>query len=98
MTLFNSLANDGNARLNADSIAMVIAGDQKQIELATYDHFVAVKAICNDKQKTKFDKIIGDVTKMMNGPHHGAPPRDGQGPPPPPPGGPDDRKGPPENE
>ena len=91
--LFNNLNNSSNTTI-ADSFAGLIANNQKQIEVATYNHFVQVRAICTDDQKATFDKIIGDVTRMMSGPRQGPPgkhPGDGQGPP-------DGRPGPPEND
>jgi hypothetical protein len=83
--LFANLGNEKNG-INTDSLAQLIANNQKQIELVTYSHFAQVRAICTDTQKAEFDKIIGDVIKKMNGPGNGGPPppREGQGPPPPP--------------
>jgi protein CpxP len=57
-----------------------IAKDQKQLELATFNHFQKVRVMCDDNQKKKFDEIIGDVLKMMAGPPPGP-----KGPPPGPP-------------
>jgi hypothetical protein len=98
--LFDNIKNKNTN--NADSLTQLIANNQKQIELVTYKHFSQVRDICTDAQKTEFDKIIGDVTRMMNGPHPGPPPGDRQGPPPPgregPDGLPNNRPGPPENE
>ena len=105
--LFAHMKNDGKASLNTDSLAQLIAANQKQIELVTYEHFRVVRTLCNDAQKAEFDNIIGDVIKKMNGPGNGPhPPRPGgEGPPPPdgerppPPEGqrppPDGRAGPP---
>jgi len=57
----------------ADSVATKIGGYQKGIEICTYDHFKKVYALCDEKQKTKFKNIIGDVLTRM-APHHGRPP------------------------
>jgi len=92
--LFASLKNGSQNNINPDSIAQLIANNQKQIEIVTYQHFRQVRTLCTEAQKTDFDKIIGDVIKQMNGPGHGGPP---------PPGGPGpegnpppvDREGPP---
>ena len=53
-----------------------IAKGEKQIDLATFNHFQKVRALCDDNQKKKFDEIIGDVLKMMAppGPEHDNPP------------------------
>lgn len=106
--LFANLKNEHGSSGNTDSLAQLIANNQKQIEVVTYNHFAQVRTICTDAQKAEFDKIIGDVIKKMNGPGPGGPhppTPDGQGPPPdrehgddrpqdgPPP--PEDRGGPP---
>ena len=99
--LFANLKNDENTGINTDSLAQLIANNQKQIEVVTYLHFRQVKALCTGAQKKEFDDIIDDVTKMMGGHGHGGPPPPpgGQGPQPdrerggnPPP---DERDGPP---
>ncbi|HEU4717680.1 MAG TPA: periplasmic heavy metal sensor [Bacteroidia bacterium] len=58
---------------------------QSKIETATFDHFLAVRAICNDEQKEKFSSIIAEALRMMQ--PHGGPPMNGgpgmNGPPPP---------------
>ena len=85
--LFTNLKYAGNGGLNTDSLAQLIANNQKQVELVTYNHFAAVRALCTEPQKAIFDNIITDVIKKMNGgPHKGPPPGDGpppgEGPPP----------------
>ena len=60
--------------------AALISENQRGIELATFNHFQKVRAICNAEQKKHFDEIINDVLKQMGRPH-GKP---GEGPPPPP--------------
>jgi len=102
--LFSGLKTDSPATATADSLAALIANNQKQIELVTFHHFEQVRKICTAAQKTEFDNIIGDVMKKMNGPGHGGPPGrpgsdgppDGGGPPPPDgQGPPPDGQGPP---
>jgi len=102
--LFSNLTANAPHTSSPDSMAQLIANNQRQIELVTYNHFAAV---CTDQQKIEFDKIIGEVTKMMSGHGRGnRPPGDHQGPPPPgdhqgppPPDGPPHHDpGPPENE
>jgi hypothetical protein len=102
--LFGNLKNETTGAVEADSLAKHIADNQKQIEMVTYNHFAQVRAICTDAQKTEFDRIIGEVTKKMNGnPRNGPPPRGDRprgpqddGNPPPPPR--QDRPGHPENQ
>ena len=89
--LFNNLKNADNPGINTDSLAQLIANNQKQIERGTYDHFAQVRTICTNEQKADFDKIIMDVIrKMMPGRPKG---KNGDGHQPP-----NDRPGPPENE
>ena len=73
----------------------------EQSEILTFHHFQQIRNLCTDTQKTKFDKIIQEVLRMMappprgggrpNGPppqgENGRPPRedDQHEPPPPPP-------------
>ena len=96
--LFANLNNPNRDTLLADSLTNLIATTQKQIEIITYNHFRQVRAICTDKQKPEFDRIIDDVIKKMNG-RGGPPPPDGHRPPPDgpeaPPPPPDDREPPP---
>ncbi len=79
-TLFATLGSNPN-NINADSIGQLIATNQKEIEMVTYNHFKQVRAICTPEQQKEFDNIIADVIKKMNGPHGGPPPHDRQGPP-----------------
>mgnify|MGYP003346022871 FL=1 len=75
-----------------DSVASLIAGKQKEIELVTYAHFGQLRALCTDSQKKGLDNIMSDVIKKMNGSPNrpadrpGPPPGDGHEAPPPPPG------------
>ena len=87
-----------NSNPFVDSLTNLIGFKQRQIEATTYWHFAQVRKLCTDRQKAEFDKIIGEVTKLMSGQSHGnRPPGDHQGPPPPD-GPPHHDPGPPENE
>lgn len=50
---------------DAEAIATEIGAGQKETEMVTFRHFQKVKDLCNDEQKEKFDKVIGDALKMM---------------------------------
>ncbi|MCW3121618.1 MAG: hypothetical protein JWQ38_1110 [Flavipsychrobacter sp.] len=93
-TLFATLS--GKTTTNADSLGQLIAKNQQDIELVTYKHFMQVRTLCTDEQKAKFDEIIGEVIKKMNGHGGPPPPPDGHGPPPDGQGPPPDGEGPPE--
>lgn len=54
----------------ADSIAF----GQKQMEMVTFRHFQAVRALCRPEQQPKFDAVIGEALQNMSGPP-GGPPR-----------------------
>jgi protein CpxP len=88
--LFGNLDTAGGAGVNADSLGQVLASIQKEIELATYRHFVAVRAICTPAQQVTFDHIIEDVMRKMNGGPRPQGDRPG-----PPPDGPEGERGPP---
>ena len=82
--LFANLKNEDQKNNFTDSLTRLIASNQKEIEMVTYNHFAQVRTICTDAQKKDFDNIIGEVIKKMNGGpggHH-PPPGDGHGPPP----------------
>ncbi|HWB63026.1 MAG TPA: periplasmic heavy metal sensor [Chitinophagales bacterium] len=71
-----------------EQIVDSIGASRKEIELITFRHFQQVRALCTPEQQKKFDKVIGEMMKLM-GPHPGGPPtgKNGDGPPPPPEGG-----------
>ena len=77
-TLFATLGSNPS-NINADSLGQLIATNQKEIEMVTYNHFKQVRTICTPEQQKEFDNIIADVIKKMNGPG-GPPPHDRQGP------------------
>jgi periplasmic protein CpxP/Spy len=82
--LFNNLKTGDTSNVAADSLAGLIANNQREIDMVTYRHFLLVRALCTDTQKREFDNIIVDIMRKMGGPHGGPPPpRDGEGPPPP---------------
>lgn len=65
-----------------DSIAIkkaisVLVKIKEKEELGNFSHFQKVRAICDETQKKKFDKIIGEAARMMAP----KPPTEGQGPP-----------------
>jgi periplasmic protein CpxP/Spy len=75
----------------ASEIASKIGSYVAEIELQTLRHFQDVKAICNEEQKVKFDKVIKNVLKDIrpdgpprpensNGRPDGPPPRNGEHP------------------
>lgn len=69
-------------RTDVDGLTSMIAEKAAYLEEQTFEHFQKVRALCNDRQKEKFDTIIDRVIDMMSnaGPHRPPPP-----PPPPPP-------------
>ncbi len=71
---FDLLKADKADSILKDSLQILIAGNQQEIEAWTFDHFTKVRAMCDPEQKQKFDEIINEVLKHMNGPRHGGPP------------------------
>ena len=70
----------------------------EKLDLLALNHFIKVRAICNEEQQKKFDKIIEQVTEMISKAGE-PPPGEGNRPPrddrPPPPGDKDNRRPPP---
>ncbi|MDB5195668.1 MAG: hypothetical protein JWP88_38 [Flaviaesturariibacter sp.] len=70
-----------------EAAAQQVGVVQAKIDLATYRHFAALRALCNADQQKEFDRVIQDILRNMGGPpRQGLPqgerPRNGQqGPP-----------------
>jgi periplasmic protein CpxP/Spy len=65
--------------MNVDSslvkqFASTIGEKQTAIELITFEHFRKVRNVCDDNQKQKFDKIMKDVVRMIEGKKFPPPP------------------------
>lgn len=61
----------------------------KELELLNLEHFQQVRAVCNEKQKKKFDGLLDQLAGLMATPSNAdghRPPPPGEGHPPPPPG------------
>jgi len=71
--MFDQLILNSQDSLKVNSLAASIGDAQKQIELITYNHFQKVRALCDNEQKQKFDKIMKDVVRAldMRPPHDG---------------------------
>ncbi|MEO7312732.1 MAG: periplasmic heavy metal sensor [Chitinophagaceae bacterium] len=97
--LFALLNNDTVGPATVEAAAAKSAAVQQQLDLANFNHFKKLRAICTPAQQEKFDQIIQDVVRQMgprpgrgpgrrpDGPLPGGPgnhpPRDGGGGPPP---------------
>ncbi|CAN5186135.1 hypothetical protein BH09BAC5_BH09BAC5_26810 [soil metagenome] len=87
-------ADSDSSKMNA--FVKKIGEDQLQIEKLNFEHFKALRNVCNAEQQLKFDSIIKEALRMIgpqvppNGPRgmpgqpQGPPPPNGEGPPPPP--------------
>jgi hypothetical protein len=71
---FDHLSNGKNDTTQVHQLAQQIANNEAKKELATFDHFTKLGSILNEQQKTKFDKIIKNVLRMMARPGPGRPP------------------------
>ena len=58
--------NLGNSQFNKDSLVRELSKAQYQMENDMFEHFQAVRNICSDEQKIKFDKMIKRITKKMS--------------------------------
>ena len=62
---------------NVEKIINEISDNEKNLEIATFDHFKKVRELCNEEQKEKFDKLIIRVIEIMSFPKRPPPrPRD----------------------
>lgn len=75
---FELLKNPNIDYVSVKKAAHEIAKIKEQEELLIFNHFKKVRAICNEDQKQKFDRIVNEAAQMMAP----RPPRDGNGPPP----------------
>jgi|WetSurMetagenome_2_1015567.scaffolds.fasta_scaffold105364_3 periplasmic protein CpxP/Spy len=62
-SLFDNIKTGDDAK--AKLYASKISERQYAQELITYEHFKAIRGICDDKQKTKFDSLIKDIVRSM---------------------------------
>ena len=67
-------------------MAAKIAANQEKVELMTYRHFLAVRALCNADQQKAFADCIEEVLHMMTAGEQNGPPPPGMGGHRPPPG------------
>lgn len=73
--LFDLLATPVVDSVRMLEIADSISIRQKAMELYTFEHFRALRAICRPEQQQKFDAIIGDAVQQMGPPPGGRPRR-----------------------
>ncbi|MES2773364.1 MAG: periplasmic heavy metal sensor [Bacteroidota bacterium] len=77
--LFELLDNDTVSQTVVEAAAAKPALIQQQMDMASFQHFKKLRAICTPAQQLKFDDIIQDVIRQMGLPPGGRP----NGPPPP---------------
>lgn len=54
--------------LRIQQAADSIAADQKQMELATFEHFRQLRSMCRPEQQVKFDAVIDEALRIMRPP------------------------------
>ncbi|MDD7884853.1 Spy/CpxP family protein refolding chaperone [Flavivirga sp. 57AJ16] len=59
--LFNQIFNKSLSENTIDSITNLIGEKVKERDIETFYHFKSIEALCHDKQKEKFKKIINDA-------------------------------------
>ncbi len=67
--LFNQISKPEVDASTIDSITSAIGEFEKKKDMEVFDHFRAIYEICDDTQKTKFNKLVKDAL------HKGPPPR-----------------------
>ena len=88
-SFFDLLQQENIAETTIQEYSKKIGELEQQRDVFTFKHFQKLRAVCNREQQTKFDKIIQDVLRRMNGPKRppGSPPpgmdREERRPPPP---------------
>jgi Spy/CpxP family protein refolding chaperone len=75
--------NISDSLLEQESYKSVEA--QRQMDIAVFNHFKQILALCNEEQKKKFDKVLQEALRVMKRPPQGPPPPDGERPEGPPP-------------
>lgn len=73
--LFNSVSEEGINRVKIDSIINSIGLKEKEKEVEVFFHLRAIRNLCNDAQKQKFERIIKDAMHQRGrqggeGPRH----------------------------
>ena len=62
--IFNALGND--KQTNVYSLAAQIGELQENIEVAHYNHFMKVKALCKEDQLPKFTELSKELSEIFN--------------------------------
>ena len=64
--LYRLLSNpNAVAERNAGAMMDSIAGQQREIERITFEHFREFRAICTPEQQRKFDEVISEALERM---------------------------------
>lgn len=69
--LMDQFFNEWETQSKITAIADSVGNLQTRIELTTHSHFEAVRAICTEAQKERFDQVIREA--MRPGPRQGRP-------------------------
>ncbi len=82
--LFNMIGDENVTKETIDSITNLIGKKEQSIDRMTFYHFRAIREICNENQRVRFDNVIEEG--LHRGRREQGPPPTGrreQGPPPP---------------
>ncbi len=55
-------------KIEADSLILIIADNQKAIDNLNLDHFQKIKSICNTNQMELYNKLVDDLTHLFSPP------------------------------
>lgn len=61
--LFSKIPSELMSEHYVDSITSLIGEKEKRIDITTFNHFRAIHNMCNEKQKTTFNRIIKDAVQ-----------------------------------
>lgn len=66
-TFFSNISNESITTMEIDSLASLISEKEKLKDLKVFNHFKAIREICNAEQKTKLQAIIKDGLRRRGG-------------------------------
>ena len=62
------MKNDAIDRIQADSLNTLIGKNQSEINQLNFEHFLNIKALCDEHQKVLFNNFVGEIGRLFNPP------------------------------
>ncbi|PWD99514.1 Spy/CpxP family protein refolding chaperone [Marinilabilia rubra] len=67
LAILNELKSNSPNEEKLDSLAVKAGSIQFHLKKATADHFLAIKNLCNPRQKERFNEVISNINKFKRG-------------------------------